>query len=305
LTVAEERASGGPPGGALHDDAAEVAAVARAGEPDRYLAALLAPEPQREGLLALAAFAAELARIPHRAVREPFMGEIRLQWWRTALELGDGEGEPEAPGGGGHGVAEAMLAAIRRHDLPVARLDDMIEAHALELRAAPFQDDTALHGFLDRTEGALFALACHVAGVAARPEIDAACIAAGRTYGLARLIQRLPRSLALGRVPLAQAQVEAAGLSAHELLAGADGGAGGEALLRAYSAQIGGSLAEARRLVRDLPRRERIAFLPLALVGPYLRLVERQGGGALREEAQIVPLTRVCAIAAAHLLGRF
>jgi phytoene/squalene synthetase len=138
-----------------------------------------------------------------------------------------------------------------------------------------------------------------------RPEVEAACITAGRAYGLARLILHLPRSLALGRVPLAQAQIEAAGLSAHELLAGTDSGAAGEALLRAYSAQIGGSLAESRHLVQGLPRRERVAFLPLALVGPYLRLLERQGSGALRTEAQIVPLTRVCAIAAAHLLGRF
>jgi hypothetical protein len=53
-----------------------------------------------------------------------------------------------------------------------------------------------------------------------------------------------------------------------------------------------------------LRRPERIAFLPLALVRPYVRVLERQGGGALREEAQIVPLTRAWKIAAAHLLGR-
>ena len=37
--------------------------AARAGEPDRYLAALLAPRTERADLLALAAFAAELARV--------------------------------------------------------------------------------------------------------------------------------------------------------------------------------------------------------------------------------------------------
>ena len=67
----------------------EVAAIAREGEPDRYLAALLAPAPEREALLALAAFAAELTRIPLRVVQEPMMGEIRLEWWRTALASGD------------------------------------------------------------------------------------------------------------------------------------------------------------------------------------------------------------------------
>jgi 15-cis-phytoene synthase len=255
-------------------------------------------------LLTLAALAAELARIPHRAVREPFMGEMRLQWWRTALGLTDSgaEGEGEV---GGHIVADAMRAAVRGYNLPVALLDEMIESRAQELLAAPFQDDTALYGFLDKTEGALFVLACRVVGLGASPEIEAACTAAGRAYGLARLLQRLPRSLALGRVPLAQVQVEAAGLSAHELLAGTDSGTGDEALLRTYFAQIGRSLAEARRLVRGLPRRGRVAFLPLALVGPYLRLLERQGGGALREDAQIVPMTRIWAVATAHIFGRF
>ncbi len=303
MTVGDGRASEATGTTAPDDGAAEIAAIARAGEPDRYLAALLAPEPQREALLALAAFAVELARIPLRAVREPFMGEVRLQWWRTALDLGDSAGAGEGDGGG-HVVAEAMQAAMRRYNLPVALLDDMIEARAQELLVAPFQDDAALHAFLDKTEGALFALACRVAGFGGRPEVEAACAAAGRAYGLARLIQRLPHSLALGRIPLAQTQVAAAGLSSHELLAGTGGGAPGEALLEAHFAQIRGHLAEARRLVRGLPRRERVPFLPLALVRPYLRLLERQGGGALREEAQIVPLARVWAVAAAHIFGR-
>ena len=131
----------------LGEAATEVAALARAGEPDRYLAALLAPPPQREALLALAAFAAELARIPRRAVREPFMGEVRLQWWRTALGLDDGGGDS-----GGHAVAVAMRAAVRSHDLPGATLNDMIDAQVHELRQAPFQDDAAVKMVLHTCE---------------------------------------------------------------------------------------------------------------------------------------------------------
>jgi phytoene synthase len=263
------------------------------------LAALLAPAAEREPLLALAAFAAELARIPHRAVREPFMGEIRLQWWRDALALPAGESA-------GSGVADAVRAAARRYDLPMDLLGGMIDARELELLPAPFADDGALLDYIWRTEGALFALACRVLASSPPgqlPATDAASAAAGRAYGLARLLAGLPRSLSLGRVPLAQSQIAAAGLTEAELLAGT-GDARAPALLRAYHAQIRGSLAEARRLVPSLPRQTRIAFLPLALVGSYLRLLERQGGRALREEVQIVPLTRVWRIGAAHLLGR-
>jgi phytoene synthase len=297
-------ASGGAgPAPPPRDAGDEVAAIAREGEPDRYLAGLLAPETRRPALLALAALSAELARIPHRAVREPFMGEIRLQWWRTALGLAEEGSGGERNGSGGHAVAEAVRAATRVYNLPAALLGDMIEARALELQPAPFEDDAALQGFHDRTEGAQFALACRVVGLGGGSEVEAACRSAGRAYGMARLLLRLPHSLALGRIPLAKTQLAAAGLSAHELLAGTVG-AEGEALLNPYLAQIRGNLAEARHFVRSLPRQERVAFLPLALVGPYLRLLERQGGKALREEAQVVPLVRVLRLAAAHCLGR-
>jgi 15-cis-phytoene synthase len=292
------------PGVKGSDAGPEVVAAARAGEPDRYLAALLAPAPQREALLALAALAAELAHIPQRVVREPIMGDIRLEWWRKALVSADGDGA-------GHAVAEAMRTAIERHDLPVALIDDMLDARALELMPAPFPDDAAVQDFLWRTEGALFRLGGCVAGVRMDGETEAACRAAGQAYGLTRLILGLPRSLSLGRVPLAATQVAAAGLSAHELLAGA-GGAPVEVLMRAHFAQIRGSLADARRLVARLPRQALGAFLPLALVHPYVRQLERQlerqlqrvGGGAVRAEVQIVPLTRVWRIARAHVLGR-
>jgi phytoene synthase len=298
VTAGPAGGSGGP--GASAEAAAEVAAIARAGEPDRYLAALLAPGPERLALLALAAFAAELARIPQRVVREPVMGEIRLEWWRQALVPAEGDSA-------GHSVGDAMRTAIRRHRLPAHLLDDMIEARALELAAAPFADDAAVQDFLWRTEGTLFALAGRVTGAATGKEAQDACRAAGHAYGLARLLLGLPRSLSLGRVPLAVSQVAAAGLSAHELLAGT-GDVQTGALVQAHFAQIRGSLAEARRLVRPLPRRARVAFLPLALVEPYVRQLarhlERMGGGALRTEVQIVPLTRVWRIAGAHLFGR-
>src|SRR5262249_14302170 len=159
--------------------------------------------------------------------------------------------------------------------------DDMIDARALELAPAPFADEAALHDYLWRTEGVLFLLAGHVLGLEADRAAEDASRAAGRAYGLVRLVFALPRSPALGRVRLAMTQVSAVGLSAHELLAGVSGDSV-KALLQVQLAQIRGSLAEACRLVRCLPQRARVAFLPLALVESYVRRVERQGGGALR-----------------------
>jgi hypothetical protein len=75
-------------------------------------------------------------------------------------------------------------------------------------------------------------------------------------------------------------------------------------LLAHCSAQIRRDLDVARQFTATLPRAWRVAFLPLALVEPYLRVLERSGGALLREETRVAPLTRVCRIAAAHLFGR-
>jgi 15-cis-phytoene synthase len=271
--------------------------AARSGEPDRYLAALLAPAEQREALLALAAFSAELARIPLRIVREPTMGEIRLQWWRDALDL-------PVPLQTGNPIADALRAAARQHDLPTRLLDAMIDARSLLLDQAGAFTEPELSEFLSKSEGALFALGARVTGLALEPDFEAGCANCGRAYGLTRLLLELPQMAAHGLVPLAAAQLEAAGLTVADMRAGLVD-ARVQTLVDVCSAQIEGSLAAARQFTRQLPRSARVAFLPLALVRPYLRALKRSGPALLRTQARVAPLTRVWKIGAAHVLGRW
>lgn len=277
-------------------DNSSLTAIAKDGEPDRYLAALLSPPAQREALLALAALSTELSRIPLRIVHEPAMGEIRLQWWRDALVL-----PPELRTG--HPVADAVRKAAQDHQLPADLLEALIDARSLLLHDPSPLTDEALRNLLWKTEGALFALGAHVVGLPASSRLHTSCAAAGQAYGLARLLLDLPRMLAAGRVPLAKAQLDSAGLSAEDLLANASDSKI-ETLLGVCSAQIRRNLDVARQFAATLPRAARVAFLPLALVEPYLRVLERSGGALLREETRVAPLTLVCRIAAAHLFGR-
>jgi 15-cis-phytoene synthase len=277
------------------DDA--VVASARSGEPDRYLAALLAPPPAREPLLALAAFSSELARVPLLVTREPAMGEIRLQWWRDALEArhtGALTGNP---------VADAVRAAVQRYDLPVPLLLDVIDAREVDLAAQALADDGALRAYLWKSEGALFTLAAGILRRASGADAQAAADACGHAYGLARLLLGLPHTLSRGRVPLPQSRLDAANVSREELLSG-DGGSKTADMLAGFRAETREVLATSRQHVANLPRHMRLAFLPLALVETYLRALERPGRDLLRTTAEIAPLTRVCRIAAARWLGR-
>jgi phytoene synthase len=278
------------------DAIAVLAASARASEPDRYLAALLAPVPARPGLLALAAFSAEIANVPRLVRREPAMGEIRLQWWRDALELPRAERT-------GNPVADAVRTAMVVHALPADLLRGPIEARAGDLRADAVADDAALRQYLWKTEGALFALAGRVLVADVGPGLDAAAAASGQAYGLARLLLRLPGTLARGRIPLPRTRLAAAKVAPDELLRGA-GAESLVGLLAALRAEARASLVAARQHVAQLPKGVRPAFLPLALVESYLRALDRQRGNPLRQEAGIAPITRMAKIAIGHWLGR-
>jgi phytoene synthase len=274
-----------------------VVASARAGEPDRYLAALLAPPSARSGLLALAAFASEVARVPNLAASEPSVGEIRLQWWRDALQSADERAQTGNP------IADALRAAARRHALPLPLLLETIEARSFELAGDSMADDAALQTYLWKSEGAAFALAGRVLAPDAVAAIDTAAAASAQAYGLARLLLHLPRTLSRERLPLPQSRLEAAGVTRSELLAG-ERGPGVAILFAGLGDEARRSLVTSRQHVANLPRGARAAFLPLALVRSYLRALERPGRDVLRESVEIAPLTRVLRIATAHWSGR-
>jgi phytoene synthase len=272
-----------------------VRAAARAGEPDRYLAALLAPSRVREDLTALAALSAELARVP-RAVREPMMGELRLQWWRDALRMQDERLRT------GHPVADAMRAAVRRHDLPLPLLLDVVEGRSVELEGGPMSSEESFRAYLNKIEGAPFVLAARVLAVPGAA-VAAAAAEAGYAYGLARLLLRLPEALSRGRLPLPRSRLEQADVSPRQLLAG-QSGRNVERLLASLCSEARAALSLARQHAPKLPRSGHIAFLPLAAVESYLRALERPGRDPLRETASLAPMTRVWRIGVAYWLGR-
>jgi phytoene synthase len=157
-------------------------------DPDRWLASRFIVEPAaREDVIAIYALNVELSRIAG-AVRDPLMGEIRLTWWREALEEVFA-GEPPRR----HPVMEALAGAIARRSLAAAPFETMIEARFSDLEDAPFADLAAIESYLDGAAGAPMALACAVLGA----RDAAAAPPAARAWGLAGLarLRRLPHSV--------------------------------------------------------------------------------------------------------------
>lgn len=161
------------------------AATVRKHDPDRYFSALFAPADKRPFLFALYAFNHELAHIGE-SVREPMIGEIRLQWWREALD-GARAGQPR-----NHDVVRALTDTLAAVGLPNDLLDAMIDARQFDLLSGIFGDDEKRDAYLDATSGNLMRLASRVLGGGDRH--DDLAREGGIAYGLAGLLRNQARN---------------------------------------------------------------------------------------------------------------
>jgi 15-cis-phytoene synthase len=240
-----------------------VRAAARSGDVDRYLAALLGPRKARADLLALAAFVGEIARIPG-LVSEPMMGEIRLQWWREALDT------LQAGGITGNPVADVLGRAIVQHALPDELLRGLIDARSHDLEPQR-SHGPGLTAYVDATDGAAFKLAARILNVDPQSASEL-LFATAQAYGRARILRNAARE---GDGATAQHQGEA----------------------RSW-------LGKARLLIKAAPPAILPAILPVALVEPYLAALEVSGPDSADARADISQLTRVWRLWRASVTGR-
>jgi phytoene synthase len=264
---------------------------------DWYLAALLAPQHARDDLVTLAAYAGEIARVP-LTVSEPGLGAIRLQWWRDAVASGGGDGPGDVRTG--NPVADRIAELARRHALPIDLLERPLAGYERELVADGFEDEAAFETYLDETWGTAFHLGARALGAPDTAAMRSLCKLAAAAYGRTRLALDLPRYLARGRLPL-----PAARLAGHDPrdLPEIEARPAARALVAMLAKEAREALAEARTGLRAAPRPVRPAFLPLALVEPYLRALEDPGHDPLHEITDISPLVRVAKLWLANRRG--
>lgn len=164
---------------------AHCADLVRAQDRDRFLAALFAPEAVRPHLMALYAFNLDVARV-REVVREPLPGEVRLAWWREAIE-GEGRGAVEA-----HPVASALLDTAERFSLPRKSLINLVDARIFDLYddAMPTLGD--LQGYAGETAGALLQLSALMLAPAAAGAAAEASGHGGVAIALTGLMRALP-----------------------------------------------------------------------------------------------------------------
>ena len=179
-------------------------------DPDRFMAAMAAPVAARRILFPIYAFNVEVARAPW-VTAEPMIAEMRLQWWRDALEE-IAEGKPVR----GHEVTTALGLSIGAAE--ALQLDRLIQARRWDIYTDAFEDEADLLAYLDDTAGRLMWVGAASLGASEGAKDDV--IAYGRAVGLVRFLQAAPELESRGRRPLVDGRPQAiADLCARELTA--------------------------------------------------------------------------------------
>jgi phytoene synthase len=253
-----------------------------AGDRERYLTVLFAPEEKRPALAALYAFNLETARV-RDVVSEPMPGEIRLQWWRDVVS-GEREGE-----GRQHPVGAALCDAIEAYGLPRVALTNLTEARVFDLYDDPMPDRTTLEGYFGETAATLFQLSAQILDPTVAGKSADAAGHAGVAYGLSGMMRLAPLHRARGQVYVPGDILAAAGTDADRWLSGEGREAMGQATT-ICTALAREHLAKAEAALSGLPKSVRPAFLPLAVVKPVLARVQKAGAAHAFEPVFVSPL---------------
>lgn len=256
-------------------DLVACAQLVERGDPDRFAASMAAPVTARPVLFSLYAFNIEVSRAPW-VTEESMIAEMRLQWWRDALE------EIRTRG------------VVRRHEVvtPLAHvldgegaglLDRLVEARRWDIYRDPFEDMAHFRAYIEDTSSNLMLAIARALGRA--PEVPETPLRhAGRALGIANWLRAVPALERAGRIPLVDGTPEGVRALAEEGL---------EALRAARAARA------------EVPAAQRPALLPLWQVGPVLKRAASDPRRVAEGRLELAPVQRRFGLMACALAGRW
>lgn len=167
---------------------AACAELVQTADPDRFAVISLASEQAQEVLYPLYAFNVEVSRAPW-VTEEAMIAEMRLQWWRDALEE-----VRENKAVRGHVVTTALAQVLDAEGAMV--LDKLIAARRWDIYDSAFATPAEFDTYIAETAVGLMVTAHRLLGHGS----DITGFA--RAYGIAAFLRAVPELKAAGRAPL-------------------------------------------------------------------------------------------------------
>lgn len=256
---------------------------------DRFLSVLFSPREYREGLSALYAFNLELAKI-FDVTSEPALGQIRLQWWRDALdEIVTGKPPRQ------HDVVLALAELNASRPLSESLLLQMIDAREQDISGVIPDVTEAFTDYVTGTSAALLQQVAMMTTEESAPYQEV-IHQIGRAYGTIGLLRSAHRHLPRGRCHFPRPLLEQYGLSLDHF--------GSQPFLDGFRAlterlveESWEQLQQARRQIASMPKSIRTSLMPVCLFLPltewYIRQIRR---------CHYDPLSSVCPRPAAGMM---
>ena len=172
------------------------AGIVERGDPDRFRAAMAAPVAARQILFPLYAFNVEVTRAPW-VTKEDMIAEMRLQWWRDALDEIRNEGSVRK-----HEVVDGVKIILDAEGAEC--LDGLIAARRWDIYKESFEDTKHLEDYVDATSGNLMWTAARLLDAASETTVRDFAFASG----VANLFRAIPTLESEGRKPLIDGTVD-------------------------------------------------------------------------------------------------
>ena len=283
--------------------AAHCMSLVRERDREHYLAGTFVPPAARKAYFAVRALNVELCAIPVVTGGNAATAQLRVGWWKEAVdgmfEHGSVEVFPQHP------VVTALTAAVAHHGLSQRPLQRLLEAREFDLTQAAadgFSSLAQMELYASQTAGAMIELTAEclarpreagaAQGAAVPDEAREAARLAGVGTGMATLLRGTAHHVRVGQQYLPRCAMAGAGADARDLTVAAAGGhsCGGEhedrrfesvervkQVVKEVAAVARTRLADARALQQSVPIELRPALLPATLAENWLQRLE--GGG--------------------------
>ena len=168
------------------------AQIVEKGDALRFRTVMAAPVAARAVLFPLYALNVEVSRAPW-VTQEAMIAEMRLQWWRDALEE-IAEGKPVRKHEVTTPLADILTPAQAR------RLDESVAARRWDIYKEAFEDQAHFDAYIDQTAGHLMWTACEALGAAPEAEVEVRDLAF--VAGTAAFLRAVPALAEAKRIPL-------------------------------------------------------------------------------------------------------
>ena len=239
-------------------------------DPTRFRSIMAAPVGSRRVLFAIHAFNVEVARAPW-VTQEAMIAEMRLQWWRDALEEIGSADQPRR-----HDVVDGLAEILDTQGAEA--LDGLVAARRWDIYKDSFEGPGHFEEYINSTSGNLMWTAARLLGYADERVVRDFAYA----VGIANLLRAAPELEARGRRPFVDGRPEA---------------------LRQLSQAALDRLEQARASRRLVSRSASPALLSGFLARPVLELAVRSPSRIAEGALQFSPHKESWRLAMASLRG--